>query len=381
MMARFQKVFRGAWLLGTAFCGLAPAQEFQITGLDPAGKLTFEGIPRAMEYRVEWSAAPGRGDWRREGLGITEVPVAGAGERTVNFSPRPAPCFYRVAAVLGPEGFVVVPAGTFQMGDSFSEAAANERPVHPVEVSAFLLQARETTKAEWDEVYAWALAHGYDFGSPGSGKAAQHPVHSVSWFDAVKWCNARSEMDGLAPCYFTDASHAVVYRTGEFYLTNGQVLWTADGYRLPTEAEWEKAARGGQAGKRFPWVGNLINHSLANYRSLGFYAYELPSGGPSYHPLYANGVIPYTAPVGSFAPNGYGLYDMAGNLWEWCWDLYGDYSPDPVSDPRGPSADADRIVRGGGWDFYAVSCRVAYRTRRFPSLRYNVLGFRTARRL
>ena len=130
----------------------------------------------------------------------------------------------------------------------------------------------------------------------------------------VKWCNARSEKEGLAPCYHTDVARTAVYRTGRVDVTNDMVNWSANGYRLPTEAEWEKAARGGLVGRRFPW-GDQITHSLANYSSDSIYPYDTsPTRG--YHPDYQAGGAPYTSPVGNFAANGYGLYDMAGNVYE-----------------------------------------------------------------
>ena len=298
--------------------------------------------------------------------GITSVPggVTATGTHTL---------------IVNDSAFVFIPGGTFQMGDAFGEGGPNERPVHPVNVSAFFLQARETTKAEWDVVRTWALANGYTFDNLGLGKGTDHPVHSVSWYDVVKWCNARSQKEGLAPCYYTNVARATVYKTGRVDVTNDEVLWTANGYRLPTEAEWEKAARGGLDGKRFPW-GDTITHSLANYSSNSSFAYDTsPTRG--YHPLYLTGRLPYTSPVGSFAPNGYGLYDMTGNLWEWCWDRYGStiYASAATNDPRGPSTGSGRVNRGGSWLNGAIGGRVAGRYWYLPSNRNDYDGFRPAR--
>jgi formylglycine-generating enzyme required for sulfatase activity len=159
----------------------------------------------------------------------------------------------------------------------------------------------------------------------------------------------------------------------------------ANGYRLPTEAEWEKAARGGVANRRFPWDGaNTIQHARANYKAdPSTYTYDT-SPTTSYHPSYNTGGYPYTSPVGSFAPNGYGLYDMAGNVWEWCWDRYQDnyYGSSPGSDPRGPSSGSWRVMRGGVWDsIYTYYVRCAYRRDVNPVNETDDIGFRCARGL
>ncbi len=278
-----------------------------------------------------------------------------------------------------PEGFALIPAGPFRMGDPTGVGESDELPVHEVQVDAFYLARNLVTKERWDEVRAWGLANGYTDlpkGNDGSSsKGANHPVHSVSWFDVVKWCNAASEKEGLGPCYRVGGE---VYRRGE---NDGVTCdWHAAGYRLPTEAEWEKAARGGLEGKNFPW-GDTISHAQANYHSSSSYSYDVsPTRG--FHPDYSVGGYPYTSPVGSFEANGYGLHDMTGNLREWCWDWYwGGYYGASSADgnPRGPASGTDRVYRGGHWGNGAYFCRAAYRDDGDPVARSDFQGFRPAR--
>jgi hypothetical protein len=180
----------------------------------------------------------------------------------------------------------------------------------------------------------------YDLADPGGG--------TVSITVAVSTNGGTS--------YDLPASHL----TGPVDVQNGWVRWNM-GYRLPTEAEWEKAARGGLSGDRFPW-GNTIDWSRANYSAdpVDFPYDTNPISGCD--PTFNDGVAPYTSPVGYFAANGYGLYDMAGNLREWCWDRYGGYSSGAQSDPRGPASGAFRVFRSGGWAADAWGCRSASRT-------------------
>jgi len=276
-----------------------------------------------------------------------------------------------------PPGMALIPAGTFQMGDTFNEGAYYELPVHPVYVSAIYLDKYEVTLALWNTVCAWSSTNGYGYDNPGSGKATNHPVLNIDWYDMVKWCNARSQMERRVPSYYTDATLTRVY-------TNGQaapyVNWNA-GYRLPTESEWEKAARGGASGHRFPWTnGNTISQSQANYyANANLYSYDV-SPTQDYDPAFDGGDMPYTSPVGSFAPNGYGLYDMAGNAWEWCWDYAGAYPANFQADPRGPATDqgSGRVGRGGNWNYYAVDCRNSYRYGNPPTTNASNIGFRCA---
>ena len=265
-------------------------------------------------------------------------------------------------------GFVRIPGGSYQIGDNLDGISG--APVTSVSLSGYYLSVNDTTKAQWDAVRTWGGSNGYTDLAAGAGKASDHPVQTVSWYDAVKWANAASEKEGLTPCYTVSGA---VYRTGN---SDAVVCdWSANGYRLPTEAEWEVAARGGLSGKRFPW-GDTIKHSQANYHSSSSSAYDV-SSTHGCHPTYGTGVYPYTSPVGSFAANGYGLRDMAGNVWQWCWDWYGTYSGG--SDPKGSAAGSYRVLRGGSWSGDASFARCAQRNCNTPSDAGIDGGFRLAR--
>jgi len=300
--------------LSPSVSGQAPV----IESFSQNGELTCANLLPGSVATVEWAPTV-NGPWTNTWAGLAAVTTDSNGTIRVQ-----VPMFCRVRGEpkpTVPTNMVLIPAGEFQMGDTFGDGWSNELPVHTVYVSAFYMDRTEVTKAHWDEVYQWAVGHGYSFDNAGSwygglnySKGANHPVHLINWYDAVKWCNARSEREGRTCAYYTDSGLSQPYRKGRI---PPYVRWDR-GCRLPTEAEWEKAARGGLSGKRFPW-GDTITHSQANYYSLTDYSYDV-SSTRGYHPTYATGGEPYTSPVGSFSANEYGLYDMAGNVYEWCWD-------------------------------------------------------------
>ena len=361
---------------GARFFRIAGPAATTITKFRADGTLVWSNALAGTNYTVQTvSSLPGGTNW----VDYVQLPVTNSvnTNRLIDFNP--------------PAGMALIPAGSFTMGNCMDpyEGFSDELPLHTVYVSAFYMDKYDVTYTLWTNVYSWATNHGYSFDHVGSGKAANHPVQTIDWYDMVKWSNARSEMEGRTPAYYTSAAQTTVYRSGYVDADTSWVKWNA-GYRLPTEAEWEKAARGGASGQRFPW-GNTISWSQANYsgnpESLGGFAYDFATAY-DYDPTFNDGVSPYTSPVGYFAPNGYGLYDMAGNVLQWCWDWWdGNWYSNAgatQSDTRGPASFpyTYRVLRGGYSHDQAKSSRCAYRYHNLnPYYASNVVGFRCVRGL
>jgi formylglycine-generating enzyme required for sulfatase activity len=220
--------------------------------------------------------------------------------------------------------FVLIPAGSFTMGadKNFEDASDDETPQHRVRISKpFYLGTYEVTQAQWTAVMG---------NNPSKYKGRSNPVEQVSWDDIQVFIQRLNQKEGHTR------------------------------YRLPTEAEWEYAAR----------AGTESTYSFGDdARELGKYAW--------YDENYRSGS---THPVGQKQPNAWGLYDMHGNVWEWVQDWYGDryYSDSPDTDPKGPSSGSYRVLRGGGWYFSAQYCRAAFRDFNSPDIRYYYVGFRLA---
>jgi formylglycine-generating enzyme required for sulfatase activity len=211
-------------------------------------------------------------------------------------------------------------------------------------VSGFYLGKYEVTQKEYQALMGT---------NPSRFKGDNLPVAQVSWYAAVNYCNARSRSEGLMPAYTVSGTN---------------VSWnrSANGYRLPTEAEWEYACR---AGTTTPFSsGSNITTNQANYD--GNYPYNGNALGTSRQK---------TTAVGSFAANAWGLYDMHGNVWEWCWDWYGDYASGNQTDPMGASSGTSRVWRGGGWSNNGQFLRSAYRINLTPSNGHYSIGFRLLR--
>ena len=254
------------------------------------------------------------------------------------------------------DGFILVQGGSFNMGSPDTENwRIGDETLHKVTVSSFFIDRFETLQSDYESLMG---------SDPSTFDGEQLPVDNISWLDAVQYANAKSKAAGLTPAYTVG---------------DGEVVWdrSANGYRLPTEAEWEYACR---AGTETPFN---TQHSLsaddANF--YGHYPYEIEEN------YFDNDVLEArpgeyrqtTVNVGSFEPNAWGLYDCHGNVNEWCWDYYGEYDTSSVNDPTGAQTGTRHIYRGGGWNDFAKNMRSAYRAAGQADMKSYNLGVRLVR--
>jgi formylglycine-generating enzyme required for sulfatase activity len=243
---------------------------------------------------------------------------------------------FQIKANLKPKGMIFVKGGSFQMGSNSGDG--DESPIHEVTVSSFWIGKYQVTQKEWTEVMG---------NNPSGRKGKNLPVEMVIWYEVVEYCNKRSILEGLTPCYSGSGS-------------NITCNWGANGYRLPTEAEWEYAARGGLKSKGYKYSGS---------NSIGTVAWYDENSGSRTHE------------VGTKKPNELGIHDMSGNVWEWCWDWYAGsyYKKSPSINPKGPNSGSYRVLRGGSWNFNHDFCRISYRDINNPNEGNNNYGFRVCR--
>ena len=261
-----------------------------------------------------------------------------------------------------PSNWVFVQGGTFTMGRTTGSGESDELPTHTVTLNSYYIGRYEVTQAEYSQ-----------YMQPGSswtsnyGLGLNYPAYYVSWYSILKYCNLRSLEEGLTPVYSISGSTnpaiwgAVPTSSNNATWDAAICNWNANGYRLPTEAEWEYAARGASNTPDYLYSGSDDINAVAWY-----------SGNNS-----PNG----SKPVGTKAPNGIGTYDMSGNLWEWCWDWYSNsyYSSSPQSNPTGPASGNYRLLRGGNWFDFETGCRVSFRGSYYPYYGYSYYGFRLCR--
>ena len=280
---------------------------------------------------------------------------------------------------------VFVQGGTFQMGSE--DGVSNEKPVHSVTLSDFYIGRFEVTVEEFSEFVqatgyqtdaekgdgsyifkdgSWVKKEGVNWRHDATGKRRpgseyNHPVIHVSWNDAVAYCNWLSEQHGYQPVYTI---------RGDKVTAN----WDSNGYRLPTEAEWEFASR--SRGGSDKWAGTSSESNLAAYGNFCDKNCGFNWKSESYNDGYA-----FTAPVGKFRANGLGLHDMSGNVYEWCWDWYDSkyYQSSPAQNPKGTSTGSYRVLRGGSWGNRPAYLRCADRDGGSPDYRYSSIGFRLSR--
>ena len=272
--------------------------------------------------------------------------------------------------IIEPLEMTWVPGGSFQMGKELgTSGGSDETPVHTVTLTGFYMGKYEVTQMLWQVVMDKTISQQQALASSSSttdyGRGANFPIYCVSWYDAIVFCNKLSIAESLSPAYSisgkTNPADWGAVPTSSNATWNAAVIVSGStGYRLPTEAQWEYAAKGGN--------GTPGDFTYSGSDKIGDVAWYSGNSGNKTHE------------IGQKAPNGLGLYDMSGNVWEWCWDWYGDYSSSAQTDPQGAAAGYNRVLRGGSWNSDASGTRSVYRVSNYnPYFRIYDYGFRLVR--
>ena len=282
---------------------------------------------------------------------------------------------------LAPE-MVLVPGGSFRMG-SENKLDIYARPVHTVSLNGFHISRYQVTQKQYHAVMGYNPSQFQGESLPkGVASGGVLPVEMVSWFDVVEFCNKLSELEGLIPVY-TIANR--IPKNG-YPIRSAEISadWSANGYRLPTEAEWEYAAKdANNIGFYFTYSGSDSPNLVAWYHR--YRTQEIPADTSFDYTFWENvgwdkdAEMIRTYPVGSKQPNRLGIYDMSGNVWEWCWDWFDEYLDLTEADPKGPPSGVYRVRRGGSSFSDLVGTRVAYRENLLPLYYNSMTGFRVVR--
>jgi formylglycine-generating enzyme required for sulfatase activity len=355
---------------------------------------SFPNVDPGQRYAIDWLSGT---NWVRSWNSLGNISATD----TQQTAYLPGTLRLRLLSTNAPaaiEGMSWIFDGTF--------AAGPPSATRSVTLSGYYMDRTEVTEAIWLAVYDWAVTNGYDLprlGGELGTLAPEYPVTDVTWFDAAAWCNARSEMAGLSPHYFLDPALSNAFRnafSASATTTLYQAALSVPGYRLPTELEWERGARGFLANAYFPWGGDSTTSTNGemNCKDSGdlseFLTFLItPAGGHAdIQAVYLVDMPPdfdseggelttsyWETYVEVYPANGWGLVDMAGNVWEWCTDWHRYAPPAATNNWSGPAQGTHRVIRGGSFGNTADRCTVYHRGFQRPDVRRVCTGFRCVR--
>lgn len=294
----------------------------------------FKKLP-AGDYSLEFFSA--NFSYRKE------ISIVHKGVVSINISD--------IDLVANPHTLVYIPGGTYFRGTQFINRFDNERPRHQVSLAPLLIGKTEVSQALWQEIMD---------SNPSVRTDANQPVTNVTWYEALEFCNLLSIKDGLSPCYIINKNFPDANNISDFDSLRYSVScnWAADGYRLPTEAEWEYAAKCGDSYNKLLYAGSSKINEVA---------------------WYAGNSGERAQVCAQKKPNAFGLYDMSGNVFEWCWDYWAMYGREALDNPTGAKSGAYRVIRGGGWQSDADLCASTYRGGNAAHASSKDLGLRIVR--